>query len=274
MVFQKKSIVYAQYISLSSIAVVFFIPILWLITASFDKGATVMLRFPQWTIENYFKVFLNKVNMRAFGNSLIIAAGQAFVTVCVSLFAAYPLSRFRMAHKKTILLTLLFLTGLPLISIMIPVYQLFSMFRIMNTFTSTILFMAATAIPFSTWLLRNFMNAVPLDIEEAASIDGATPMQTLIKITLPLMLPGLATVFILSFSGAWGNFFVPYLLLSSPEKMPAAVRIFQYFGERDQGNVILYGQLAAFSILYTIPSAVLYFYSQKFMARGFMFMST
>lgn len=268
--FQKKSIVYVQYISLTTIAIVFFIPILWLVFASFDRNATVTLRFPQWTMDNYVKVFLNAVNMRAFVNSLIIAMGQAVVTVCISLLAAYPLSRFRMAHKKTILLTLLFLTGLPLISIMIPVYQLFSLLRIMNTFTSTILFMSATAIPFNTWLLRNFMNTVPIDIEEASAIDGATSLQTLVKITLPLMLPGLATVFILSFSGAWGNFFIPYLLLSSPEKMPAAVRIFQYFGERDQGNLILYGQLAAFSILYTIPSAILYFYSQRFMARGFI----
>jgi multiple sugar transport system permease protein len=92
-------------------------------------------------------------------------------------------------------------------------------------------------------------------LEEAAWVDGASMMKTLTSIVIPLMRPGLAVVFIFVFIGAWGNFFVPFVLLLSPDKQPAAVTIFSFFG---QYGSVAYGQLAAFSLLYSVPVLALY----------------
>jgi multiple sugar transport system permease protein len=80
------------------------------------------------------------------------------------------------------------------------------------------------------------------------------------------MLPGIATIAIFTFSGSWGNFFVPYILLQTPEKLPASVTIYQFFGSH---GMVEYGRLAAFSLLYTMPSVVLYIFSQRYMSKGF-----
>ena len=103
-------------------------------------------------------------------------------------------------------------------------------------------------------------------LEEAAWVDGATTMKSIRKIVAPLMFPGICVVFIYTFSGSWGNFFIPYILLSSPEKMPASVMLYQFFG---QHGTIQYGPLAAYSAIYALPSILLYILSQNYMSKGF-----
>ncbi|MGG4404330.1 carbohydrate ABC transporter permease, partial [Paenibacillus amylolyticus] len=116
------------------------------------------------------------------------------------------------------------------------------------------------------WMMKNFMDSVPIDLEESAWIDGASVWNGLRRIVAPLMLPGIATIAIFTFSGSWGNFFVPYILLQTPEKLPASVTIYQFFGSH---GMVEYGRLAAFSLLYTMPSVVLYIFSQRYMSKGF-----
>jgi len=104
-------------------------------------------------------------------------------------------------------------------------------------------------------MTRNFMDSVPLSLEEAAWVDGASRMAALRTIVLPLMRQGLGVVFIFAFIQAWGNFFVPFVLLLSEARQPAAVSIYSFFG---QHGAVAYGQLAAFSILYSLPVLALY----------------
>ena len=88
-----------------------------------------------------------------------------------------------------------------------------------------ILYLSASSLPYGLWLMKNFMDAVPQELEEAAWVDGATTMKSITGVVLPLMFPGICTVFIYTFSKSWGNFFVPYILLSSASKMPASVKL-------------------------------------------------
>ena len=120
--------------------------------------------------------------------------------------------------------------------------------------------------PSGIWLMKNFMDAIPVELEEAAWVDGATTMQSIRKIVSPLMFPGICVVFIYTFSGSWGNFFIPYILLSSADKQPAAVLLYQFFG---QHGSISYGPLAVFSVIYALPSIILYILSQNYMSKGF-----
>jgi len=130
----------------------------------------------------------------------------------------------------------------------------------------TILFFAASQLPFSIWLMKNFMDGVPKELEEAAWTDGASPMQSLVRIVLPLMGPGVAVVTVFSFVLMWGNFFVPFMLLLTPDQMPASVSINEFFGNR---GMVAYGQLAAFSIVYSTPVILLYVLIARRLGSGF-----
>ena len=247
----------------------FFVPLLWLMLAAFDAraGAAVSLPHP-WTVENFKAILTWDTTYRPMLNGAILCGGGTVVCVLASVLAAYPLSRYQFRAKRPFLLTILFATGLPITAIMVPVYGLFVQVNLIDTLSGTILFMATTALPISIWLTKNFMDGVPIELEEAAWTDGAGAMQGLRTIVLPLMWPGLAVVTIYTFIGLWGNFFVPFVLLSSNDRLPASVSIYTFFGQYGQ---IVYGQLAAYSILYSLPAVLLYLLLSRRLGGAFSF---
>lgn len=163
-------------------------------------------------------------------------------------------------------MTMLFLTSIPATALMVPVYQMFIALHLVDTLIGTILFMSATALPYGIWMMKNFLDSVSVDLEEAAWIDGASKRQSLVRVVLPLMLPGLFTVAMFTFVGSWGNFFAPFILLQTTDKLPASVNIYRFFTER---GMVHYGQLSAYSIIYIMPVFVLYYFSQNYMSQGF-----
>lgn len=238
------------------VGVAFALPLVWLVLASVDERATLSITLPsELSLQNFVDVMTPEKAFIPLMNSLILSAGCALITVVVAVLAAYPLSRYRMRINKPFLYGVLFGTCLPITAMMVPVYSLFVAFNLIDSMAGTILFLAATSLPMAIYMTKNFMDGVPVTLEEAAWMDGASMMSTLTRIVVPLMRPGLAVVFIFVFIGAWGNFFVPFVLLLSPDKLPAAVSIFAFFG---QYGSVAYGQLAAFSLLYSVPVIALY----------------
>lgn len=255
------------YTILIFIGICFILPLLWILVASVDTNAMQSLKLPeQLTGSNYIDVITNPTNQRAFIIGLIMSIGQAILVVLLGLLAAYPLSRYQLKYKKSFMLTILFMTSLPITAVMVPVYQLFLSINLYDNIIGVILFYVASSMPYGIWMLKNFMDSVPSDLEEAAWIDGASVFVGIRKVVAPLMIPGICTVAIFTFSGSWGNFFVPYILLQTPENFPASVKLYQFFG---QYGMVDYGKLAAFSVLYAIPSVVLYILSQQYMSKGF-----
>ncbi|QTX04219.1 carbohydrate ABC transporter permease [Agromyces archimandritae] len=252
---------------LAAVGILFLIPLLWIAFASFDGDPTVSMRLPEtWTLDNYAKVMTWQLTWQPLLNSIAISLGTAVITVVVGVLAAYPLSRYRMRFQRSFMYGILFGTGLPITAMMVPVYALFVSLKLLDSTWGVIVFMAATSLPMAIWMLKNFMDSVPISLEEAAWVDGASSMQALRRIVLPLMRPGLAVVFIFVFTGAWGNFFVPFVLLFTAEKFPAAVSIFNFFG---QYGSIAYGQLAAYSVLYATPMILLYVIVQRLSGGAF-----
>ena len=234
----------------------FLLPLLWLVFGSLDATAGHETRVPQRPVlDNFAAVLTPDLLLRPLWNSLLLSAGAGAVTLAAAVLAAYPLSRYRSRFNTPFMSGVLFATCLPVTAIMVPVYGLFVQLRLLDSMPATVLFLAATSLPMAIWMTRNFMDAVPLALEEAAWMDGASRMAALRTIVLPLMRPGLGVVFIFVFIQAWGNFFVPFVLLLSEERQPAAVSIFSFFG---QHGAVAYGQLAAFSILYSVPVLALY----------------
>ncbi|HXH34944.1 MAG TPA: carbohydrate ABC transporter permease [Plantibacter sp.] len=238
------------------IGLCFLLPMLWLLLASLDTSATLSVKLPEtFSLDNFIAVLTPETALIPLLNSLLLSGGCAIITVVCAVLAAYPLSRYRMRVNKPFLYGVLFGTCLPITAMMVPVYSLFVAFNLIDSIGGTILFLAATSLPMAIWMMKNFMDSVPVSLEEAAWVDGASMMSTLTRIVVPLMRPGIGVVFIFVFIGAWGNFFVPFVLLLSPEQQPAAVSIFTFFG---QYGSVAYGQLAAFSLIYSVPVLALY----------------
>jgi multiple sugar transport system permease protein len=253
---------------LAVVAAAFLAPFTWMLLASVDEAATLTPALPKQPSLDNFQQVLTPENLRAFGNGVLLSGGAGLLTVLAATLAAYPLSRFNLRFGRPFLYTILFATGLPITAIMVPVYGLFVQLDLVDSQLATMLFLATTGLPFGIWLTKNFMDGVPVSLEEAAWVDGASGLQALRRVVLPLMLPGTAVVFIFTFILAWGNFFVPFVLLLSPEKQPAAVTIYQFFSQ--YGQVTL-GPLAAYSILYSLPVIALYLVVQRTLGGAFSF---
>ena len=253
------------------LAAAFVIPLLWVIFAAFNgdpsQGIKIMWPHP-FTLDNFKAVMTPETTYIPLLNGAILCVGGTLITMVCATLAAYPLSRYRSRLKRPFLVTILFSTGLPITAIMVPVYGLFVQLAIDDSIPATMVFMATTALPISIWLTKNFMDGVPIELEEAAWTDGASPMRGLVRVVMPLMAPGLSVVAIYTFIGLWGNFFVPFILLLSPEKQPMSVTIYTFFGQYGQ---VIYGQLAAYSLLYSLPSVLLYLVLSRRLGGAFAF---
>jgi multiple sugar transport system permease protein len=252
---------------LLAVAAAFALPLLWVLLSSVDPHADLRVKAPDGvTWSNFDAILKQDITFTPLLNSLILCGGATLLTVVCAALAAYPLSRFRSRLNRPFLLTILFATSLPITAIMVPVYALFVQVNLIDTMQGTILFFAASQLPFAIWLMKNFMDGVPKELEEAAWTDGASSMQSLVRIVLPLMGPGVAVVTVFSFVVMWGNFFVPFMLLLTPDQMPASVSINEFFGNR---GMVAYGQLAAFSIVYSTPVILLYVLIARRLGGGF-----
>ena len=249
------------------VAAAFALPLAWVVLSSLDPHAGLRVKAPSsLTLDNFDAVLKPDITFTPLLNSLILCGGGTLLTVVCAALAAYPLSRFQSRLNRPFLLTILFTTSLPITAIMVPVYALFVQVNLIDTMQGTILFFAASQLPFAIWLMKNFMDGVPKELEEAAWTDGASSLQSLIRIVLPLMGPGVAVVTIFSFVMMWGNFFVPFMLLLTPDQMPASVSINEFFGNR---GMVAYGQLAAFSVVYSTPVILLYVLISRRLGGGF-----
>ncbi|MEV8560677.1 carbohydrate ABC transporter permease [Streptomyces sp. NPDC051917] len=254
-------------VSLLVVAVAFALPLAWVVLSSVDQHADLRVKVPDgFTFGNFDAILTPDITYTPLLNSLILCGGATALTVACAALAAYPLSRFPSRLNRPFLLSILFAASLPITAIMVPVYALFVRVNLIDTLQGTILFFAASQLPFAIWLMKNYMDGVPKELEEAAWTDGASSLQSLVRIALPLMGPGLAVVTVFSFVMMWGNFFVPFMLLLTPDQMPASVSINDFFGNR---GMVAYGQLAAFSVIYSTPVILLYVLVARRLGGGF-----
>jgi len=254
----------------AAIGLMFLLPMLWVVFAALNTEAGLKVEWPgaNFGLDNFRAVLTPETTYRPMYNGLVLCVGASAIAIAAATLAAYPLSRFETKYKRPFLLSILFSTGLPITAIMVPVYGLFVQLNLIDTIGGTVLFMATTSLPIAIFLVKNFMDGVPISLEEAAWTDGASSMQTLRHVVLPLMWPGMSVVLIFTFIGLWGNFFIPFVLLLSPDRLPASVSIFTFFG---QYGTVQWGQLAAYSVLYTLPVILLYVLLSRRLGGAFTF---
>ncbi|ANM14445.1 MULTISPECIES: carbohydrate ABC transporter permease [unclassified Rhizobium] len=234
------------------LALFFSLPMLWLILASVDHSATNQLKLPELTAEHYW-VAVQADNLAALANSLLLSTVATVVGTTAAFVAAYVFSKHNIPFKNPLLLTILFLSGVPISILIVPVYKMFTILGWLSIVPTGIL-LGVTAIPFQIYQLKNFIDAIPPELEEAAALEQATTLQILYRVILPLTKPGLASSAIFGFVNAWGNFLMPVVLINSLADQPAPVHLFGFMGS----NSIDYGAIAAYSLIYSLPVIVLF----------------
>ena len=254
------------YILLVISGLFFLVPLLWPILASVNPSATLSVTVPaHFSLINFQTIITNGLVAQPFTNSSIIAISTMLLVCILSGLAAYPLSRYQFSFKGPLMYAILFASALPVLALVTPLYAMYASLNLIDTLQGVILFFVASSLPFCIWLMKNFLDSVPYELEEAAWIDGASTFQGLFYVLLPLAAPGIAVVGVWSFLVAWTNFFVPLIILQSQDLLPASVHIYTFFGSYGQVN---YGQLAAYAMLYALPAVVLYTLVSRFFVRA------
>ncbi len=246
-------------IIISTIAGLFFVlPLLWFMFAPFNERATLSVVIPeQFSFENFREVFSNDLAMRGIlQNSPIIGVGVMLATTLSAALAAYGLSRSNLPGRQLwTYILILFSSVVTGTASMVPIFRLLNDLRLTDTHIGVILAMTGGMIPSAIFIMQDFVESVPRSYEEAAMVAGASPLQIFRDITFPTMRPGLMVVGIWVLVNAWGGFLTPFILLRTPELLPAAVTFYSFYDDEGTPRITL---VAAYAIIYTLPVLLLY----------------
>jgi len=214
--------------------------------------------------ENYIKVF-DAINLqRQLLNSTIYAVGITLLNLLVTVPAGYALSRFEFRGKTVFLFALLLTQMFAAIVIIPALYTLIRSFGLINTYASVIVTVGAMTIPLSTFLLKGFFDSLPVEIEEAAMVDGCSRLQILRQIILPVSLPGVLTAATFTFIVGFQNFLIPLIMITQESKLPVTVGIFNMFGEMSPPHHLV----MAATFIGIVPIIVLYVLAQDYIIEG------
>jgi multiple sugar transport system permease protein len=257
-----------QYTLLVLLAIVILFPIYFMVIISLKLPAAIYRR-PSLlpvnpTLRNYSDLLVKGdflVNIR---NSIAVAGAATLFSVTISCMAAYSLVRLKYRFRTAIgrLILLAYLT--PSALLFIPLSVIVAQFRIGNTLHGLIFVYLTFAAPLSTWLLMGFFRSIPIDLEEQAMVDGATRLQAMLKIVLPLSVPGLISVSVFTFTGAWNELLLALIFITSPSLQTVPVAL-QYL---ITGDVFRWGLIMAGSVAAAVPVMVLYYLAQRFVVQG------
>lgn len=209
------------------------------------------------TLENYRAVLQEDKFSSYLTNSLFVGIVSTAVTLVLGCMAAYGLARFRFAGRNTIAYTTLLLRTVPLAVLAIPVFMIWSQWHLINSLWGLVLLYVAVNLPFTIWLLYGFVLQVPIELEEAAAIDGCGPIKVFMKVLLPLMAPGLAAASIFTFRIAWNEFILALVLTDRHTRtLPVAASLFITDMGVDWGKVMAMGSLIAIPpLIFTFVAA-------------------
>jgi multiple sugar transport system permease protein len=263
---QKKRLFLALRYTLLLVMLIFILsPALWLFSTAFKGQQEILMGVPSFipempTFENFMTAFTEQSIFRAAGNSLFVSISAAIMTVGLSVPAAYVLARFRGVASKVVLGWAILAQMVPFILIIIPLYLIVIRAGFYNNLLGLILVYTVWSLPYALWMLRNFIMAIPIELEESASIDGASRMQVISNIIAPLLVPGLVVTTAFAFINSWNEFFFALVLIRDPDITPISLLIVRFIGANEGVRL---GPLAATALVATIPSVIAFAFLQK-----------
>jgi multiple sugar transport system permease protein len=279
------------YTTLSLISAFCAIPFFWVLLASFDGNAQLFLRWPQeWTFNNYIRVFAQEDGARWLFNSLFVVGSATVLVMVLAGLGGYALSRTKAWWKEPFLYGILLIRVLPPTALVVPLYKVLLTLNniegnlvrslvggghartimryigFIDGYLGLILVLATMQLPLALWIMKTFFDNLPRDFEEAAVMDGATLLQRIRRVLIPLALPGLAAAGLFAFISAWGDFLLPLILVSSADLQTLPLGLFRAFL---RVNTIDYGFLAALAFIYLLPAVIAFGFARRFLVQTF-----
>jgi ABC-type glycerol-3-phosphate transport system permease component len=256
-------------LAFAAVSVVGF-PMFWMLVCSFKPGgelyAVPPTFLPQtWTLQNYKDLFVQTNFPIYFVNSLIVAGGATLLSLLVGGLGAYSLSRFRFFGIAAFSNAALVFYMLPEVLIVLPLYIYVVKLGLADTLIALILANTAFTLPLTLWFMRSYFNAIPISLEESAMIDGCTRLQAMVRVTVPLALPGVVSVGVFSFNHAWNEFLFALVFISSERNKTLPLGLATWIG---QDNIYSWGMLLAGAVLVTIPVILFYLLVQRKLVTG------
>jgi ABC-type glycerol-3-phosphate transport system permease component len=244
-------------------------PFLWMISTSLKDPAEVVLRDPtiipqSFAVQNYADAF-NRGNFgRYIVNSVVVALAVTFLSLVLATLSGYAFARFRLFGGKAILLGILATQMFPAILLAIPLYILIRNLGLLNSLVGLVLVYTTFALPFCVWMMRNYFLSIPKDLDESAMVDGATRLQALRSVVLPVAMPGIAATGIFSFILSWNEFLYANTFISSAELRTLPVGLQSLIGEYTTD----WGLLMAGAVITTMPIVIIFFFVQRRLTQG------
>jgi len=263
----------AFYLLVAAILVFTIFPFLWAFLSSIKPGAelfaTPVRYWPENpTLENYRLVLANDDFQNALINSTIVAFTVTAFSIAIGSLSAYALGRFRFRGRSVVLYTVLAMTMFPQIAVLGALFQMINYFKLYNQLPALVGTYLIFTLPFTVWVLTGFLKAVPVEIEEAAYVDGATPFEVFYKIMLPLAVPGMVTTGLLAFIAAWNEFLFALSFTQTPDKRTITYAIQAFSASTSAAYEIPWGQMMAASVLVTVPLIALALIFQRRILAG------
>ncbi|MFB8244526.1 carbohydrate ABC transporter permease [Streptomyces sp. NPDC001046] len=261
-----------QYAALLAYLVFLAFPFLWLLSTAFKPPRELGSLHPTWipreaTLGNFRQAFDEQPLLHAALNSLLAAASAAVVAVLIATPLAYVLARRRTRLTRAVTGWVVVSQAFPFVLLIIPLFLVLKNLRLIDSVPGLVLVYVVWALPFALWMLAGYVRAVPPELEEAAAVDGAGRLRTLVSVTAPLLAPGLVATALFAFVTAWNEFFFALVLLKTPEKQTLPVVLTHFIGAEGVADL---GPLAAAAFLATLPSLVVFAIVQRRITGGML----
>ncbi|MFJ3586726.1 carbohydrate ABC transporter permease [Streptomyces sp. NPDC090127] len=261
-----------QYLALLAYLVFLAFPFLWLISTAFKPATELGSLHPTWipkdpTLANFRQAFDEQPLLQAAGNSLIAALAAALIAVVVATPMAYVMARHRSRLSTAATGWVVISQAFPFVLVIIPLFLVLKNLHLINSLVGLVMVYVVWSLPFALWMLVGYVRAVPAELEEAAAVDGAGKLRTLVSVTAPLLAPGIVATALFAFITAWNEFFFALVLLKTPEKQTLPVVLTHFLGAEGVADL---GPLAAAAFLATIPSLVIFAIIQKRITGGML----
>lgn len=254
------------------------LPLIWLLLSTIQTQASLLRVPPQIlpdavTLQNYIDIFKpaafgensgQSTFLLALRNSVLISLGTTVIAMLFGTLAAYAFARFNIPRKRPLLLVVLGSQLLPPISVIIPLFRMFKSAGLLDTLFALILAYSTFSIPFVVWIMAGYFQSVPLELEEAARIDGATRFQSFLRIALPLAAPGLAATAIFTLLNAWDEFFFALIFTSTYASKTVPVALAEFIGRHS----VNWGMLVTGGLIASLPPIVLSLLFYRYIVSG------
>ncbi len=245
-------------------------PLLWLISTAFKPlaetfTAGLLPKQPTWA--NFSEAINDLGVLQSAANTFKVSVISALLTLAIATPASYVLARRPSPVNRAVLVWILITQTFPVILIIVPLFLILARVGLVNTHLGLIVVYVVWSLPFVLWMLQGYVSGIPTELEEAAAVDGATQVQTITRILLPLLIPALVATGLYAFVNAWNEFFFALVLLKSPELTTIQVNLSKLRGIE---GLARWGPLAAGSLLATLPTLVLFGFMQRRLVSGLL----